>query len=507
MLINLDEVSLSDLDAIYRGESVELDDEWRPAVERSARIVARAASGDVAFYGVNTGFGKLATVQIPAGDVERLQRNLVLSHCAGIGNPLSGNVVRLVMALKLFSLARGMSGVRWEVLKLLAGMIRHDVLPLIPEKGSVGASGDLAPLAHLASVMIGEGRAFHGGSEMPGRAALDAAGLEPVTFAAKEGLALLNGTQVSTALCLSGLLHAWQIAISSLVTGALSTDAAMGSFAPFIPEIHELRGHQGQMDVAFALRRLLDGSEIRESHRTGDERVQDPYCLRCQPQVLGAALDVLRQAAGTLSTEATAVTDNPLVLPDGRIVSGGNFHGEPVGFAADQIAIAIAEIGAICQRRIAMLVDPSMSFGLPPFLSPDPGLNSGFMILDIASAALVSENKSLANPRSVDSLPTSANQEDHVAMSCHAARRLHEMCDNLANLVAMEALTATQGIEFRAPLQTSEQLRQYVSAVREVVGPLTEDRYHSDDIAAMTKLIGNGRFVPEFAPPLTGGSR
>ncbi len=502
MLIDPQSVSLSDLEAVYRGNALELDPRWRPAVEASEAIVSEAANGQEAHYGINTGFGKLATVRIPSKDVERLQRNLVLSHCAGIGNPIPDDVVRLCMALKLLSLARGLSGVRWCVLELLAGMIKHEVLPVIPEKGSVGASGDLAPLAHLAAVMIGEGRAHHGGVELSGSEALRAAGLSPIAFAAKEGLAMLNGTQVSAALALSALFDSWRIAASSLVTGALSTDAAMGSSTPFLPEIHEARGHAGQIDAGAALRELLKGSQIRDSHRHGDERVQDPYCLRCQPQVLGAALDALRQAGRTLGIEAAAVTDNPLVLPDGRIVSGGNFHGEPVGFAADQMAVAIAEIGSIAQRRIALLVDPALSFGLPAFLSPEPGLNSGFMILDIASAALASENKALANPRVVDSTPTSANSEDHVSMSCHAARRLHEMNGNLANLIAMEAITAVQGVEMRGPLTTSKKLKEFMAVVRGVAPPLEEDRFLADDLKSVVELIQDGRLVPDCAPLL-----
>ncbi len=502
MLICPTGVSLSGLEKIHDGDVLELDEGWRGGVEHSARIVAAAAAGDEAVYGINTGFGKLAAVRIPSGDTEILQRNLVLSHCAGTGKPLPDKVVRLAMSLKVLSLARGASGVRWKLLVLLAGMLERGVLPVVPEKGSVGASGDLAPLAHIAAVMLGEGRARLGDAEMSGAEALDRAGLEPVVLAAKEGLALLNGTQISTALCLSGLFEAWRLAVSSIVTGALSTDAAMGSSAPFNAEIHELRGHPGQVEIGIALRNLLKGSQIRESHRRGDERVQDPYCLRCQPQVLGAALDILRQAGRSMRTEAGAVTDNPIILTDGRILSGGNFHGEPVGFAADMVAMAMAEIGSIAQRRIALLVDPAMSFGLPAFLSPDPGLNSGFMAMDIASAALASENKALANPRVVDSTPTSANQEDHVAMSCHAARRLLEMADNLSSLVGMEALCAVQGIEFRAPLRTSPPLQEFVSRVRAVVGPLGEDRFLADDIRDVAELVEEGRLAPEGGPKL-----
>ncbi|MEP5757616.1 MAG: histidine ammonia-lyase, partial [Nitratireductor sp.] len=412
-------VPLATLEAVYRGnDAVMLDDRFRPAIASAAARIAAIVGGDAAVYGINTGFGKLASVRIPADDVATLQRNLILSHCCGVGVPLAGDIVRLVMALKLISLGRGASGVRPETVALIEAMLARDVLPVIPEKGSVGASGDLAPLAHMTAAMIGEGEAVFEGQRVPAADALDKAGLEPIVLAAKEGLALINGTQVSTALALAGLFRAHRAARAALITGALSTDAAMGSTAPFHPEIHALRGHRGQIDTAAALRALLAGSEIRDSHIEGDQRVQDPYCIRCQPQVDGACLDLLRMAARTLEIEANAVTDNPLVLSDG-VVSGGNFHAEPVAFAADQIALAICEIGAIAQRRIALLVDPALSFGLPAFLAKKPGLNSGLMIAEVTSAALMSENKQMAHPASVDSTPTSANQEDHVSMACH----------------------------------------------------------------------------------------
>jgi histidine ammonia-lyase len=491
------EVGLSDLEAIFRGASAQLNPDSRTAVEASAAVIASAAAGDAPVYGVNTGFGKLASVRIDKDGLETLQRNLVLSHCAGVGEPLSPDVARLVIALKLLSLGRGASGVRWELLELLQGMLDRGVLPLMPGQGSVGASGDLAPLAHLAAVMIGEGEATFEGEVSTGREALGRANLQPLVLGPKEGLALINGTQVSTALALAGLFHARRAANSSLVTGALSTDAAMGSSAPYRKDVHALRGLRGQMDVGRALRAILSGSEIRESHREGDERVQDPYCLRCQPQVLGACLDLLRQAGATLRVEANAVTDNPLVLPDGSIVSGGNFHAEPVAFAADQIAMAIAEVGAIAQRRISMLVDPALSFGLPAFLSPSPGLNSGLMIAEVTSAALMSENKALANPRSVDSTPTSANQEDHVSMACHGARRLLEMTANLERIVGIEALAATQGVEFRAPLKTSPRLQEVIERVRSTVSPLNEDRYLASDLEAAATLVRNGDLLTD----------
>jgi histidine ammonia-lyase len=487
------EVTLTELEAVYReGAAARLDPAFLPAMEASAARITEIASGKEAVYGINTGFGKLASVRIPAGDVATLQRNLILSHCCGVGESLGDDVVRLVMALKLVSLGRGSSGIRVETAKLIEAMLERGVLPVIPGQGSVGASGDLAPLAHLAAAMIGEGEATFEGERMPARAALEKAGLEPVVLAAKEGLALINGTQVSTALALAGLFRAHRAARSALITGALSTDAAMGSSAPFHPEIHTLRGHAGQIDTAAALWSLLDGSEIRESHREGDERVQDPYCIRCQPQVDGACLDLLRQAARTLVTEANAVTDNPLVLSDGSVVSGGNFHAEPVAFAADQIAIAICEIGAIAQRRIALLVDPALSFGLPAFLAPKPGLNSGLMIAEVTSAALMAENKQMAHPASVDSTPTSANQEDHVSMACHGARRLMQMTENLFGIVGIEAATAAQGIDLRAPLKTSAELRKAHAVIRNDVPALGDDRYMASDLAAATELVSSG---------------
>ena len=486
-------VPLKTLETIYRtGEAARLDASFDAGIEKAAARIAEIASGDVPVYGINTGFGKLASIKIAPADVATLQRNLILSHCCGVGKPLGENIVRLVMALKLISLGRGASGVRLEVVRLIEAMQEKGVVPVIPEQGSVGASGDLAPLAHMTAVMIGEGEAFYAGERLPGGAALEKAGLKPVVLAAKEGLALINGTQVSTALALTGLFRAHRAAQAALVTGALSTDAAMGSSAPFHPDIHTLRGHKGQIDAAAALRALLAGSVIRESHITGDERVQDPYCIRCQPQVDGACLDLLRSAARTLEIEANAVTDNPLVLSDDTVVSGGNFHAEPVAFAADQIAIAVCEIGAIAQRRIALLVDPALSFGLPAFLAKKPGLNSGLMIAEVTSAALMSENKQMAHPASVDSTPTSANQEDHVSMACHGARRLLRMTENLAAIVGIEALTAAQGIEFRAPLVTSPELQKVVAALRTVVPTLEEDRYMATDLAAASSFVSSG---------------
>ena len=490
-------VTLSQLERIWRGGvAAELDRAVRPGVEAAADLVARAAAGEEAVYGVNTGFGKLASVKIPAKDTAQLQRNLILSHCCGVGEPLDVATTRLMMVLKLMSLGRGASGVAWATVELIEGLLREGVTPVVPEQGSVGASGDLAPLAHMAAAMMGEGEACYDGRRLAAADALRAAGLSPVELGPKEGLALINGTQFSTACALVGLWGGWRNALGAIVTSALSTDAIMGSTAPLVDEIHTLRGHRGQIDAARAQRALMEGSEIRESHREDDARVQDPYCIRCQAQVTGAAMDLLRRAGEVLEVEANAVTDNPLVLVgEGRIVSGGNFHAEPVGFAADQIAMALAEIGAIAQRRVALMVDPTLSFDLPPFLTPEPGLNSGLMIAEVTTAALMSENKHLANPCTTDSTPTSANQEDHVSMAAHAARRLGRMNQNLNTILGVEAICAAQGIGFRAPLQTSAPLQAAVARLRRAVPALEADRYLAPDLHSAAAMIRDGDLV------------
>jgi histidine ammonia-lyase len=490
-------VTLADLERVWReGLAVRLADSARAGIADSAARIDAAAKGDVPVYGVNTGFGKLASIKIKAEDTATLQRNLILSHCCGVGEAVEEETVRLIMALKLLSLGRGASGTRPELVALIEAMLAKGVHPVIPAQGSVGASGDLAPLAHMAATMLGEGRATWQGREMASAEALAAAGLKPMVLAAKEGLALINGTQVSTAFALVGLFEASRSARNALVSSSLSTDAIMGSTAPFLDEIHQLRGHRGQILAASAIRALMDGSEIRESHRVGDTRVQDPYCIRCQPQVTGACIDLLTQAGRTLEIEANAATDNPLVLVEtGQIVSGGNFHAEPVAFAADQIALAIAEIGAISQRRIALMVDPALSHDLPPFLTPDPGLNSGLMIAEVTSAALMSENKHLANPCSTDSTPTSANQEDHVSMAAHGARRLKRMNANLAQIVGIEVLCAAAGVEFRAPLKTSTPLQAVVARLRKSVAALDQDRYMAPDLAEVAALVRSGALL------------
>ncbi len=498
------EATLAQLEHIWRNEApAKLHPSARAGIDRAAGMIHAAATGSDAVYGVNTGFGKLASIKIAVEDTATLQKNLILSHCCGVGEPMPRATARLMMVLKLLSLGRGASGVRHEVIALLEAMLEKGVTPVIPAQGSVGASGDLAPLAHMTAAMLGHGQAEFNNHIKPAVEALKDAGLSPIELGAKEGLALINGTQFSTAYALAGLFDGWNAAQAALLTSALSTDAIMGSTAPLQPEIHTLRGHPGQIEAAAALRALLDGSVIRESHREGDSRVQDPYCIRCQPQVTGAAMDVLRQAARTLEIEANAATDNPLVLTEaGLIVSGGNFHAEPVGFAADMIAMALSEIGAIAQRRIALMVDPVLSFDLPAFLTPKPGLNSGFMIAEVTTAALMSENKHMAHPTVIDSTPTSANQEDHVSMAAHGARRLGRMVANLNVILGVEALCAAQGIEFRAPLPTSTPLQAAVARLRADVATLGDDRYMADDIATAARLIGNGALTAATATPM-----
>ncbi|MGA0539189.1 histidine ammonia-lyase [Neotabrizicola sp. VNH66] len=497
------ETTLAQLERIWRdGAAARLDDSARPAVEAAAARIAQAAAGDVPVYGVNTGFGKLASLKIAPQDTAKLQENLILSHSCGVGEPMPRATARLMMALKLLSLGRGASGVRWQVIALLQDMLAAGVTPVIPAQGSVGASGDLAPLAHMAAVMLGHGEAELAGHIHSGAEALRLAGLSPIILGPKEGLALINGTQFSTAYALAGLFDGWRAATEALTVSALSTDAIMGSTAPLEPEIHALRGQPGQIAAAAFLRAALTGSAIRDSHREGDSRVQDPYCIRCQPQVTGAAMDVLRMAARTLETEANAATDNPLVLSDGQIVSGGNFHAEPVGFAADMIAMALAEIGAIAQRRVALMVDPTLSFDLPAFLTPKPGLNSGLMIAEVTTAALMSENKHLAHPTVIDSTPTSANQEDHVSMAAHGARRLGRMVANLQHILGVEAMCAAQGVEFRAPLLTSAPLQRSLAALRAEVPALTDDRYMAPDLAAAARLIAEGALGTATGLPL-----
>jgi len=493
------EVDLATLRAIYQGNvTLSLDQSARQAIADAQQTVeAIVASGKVV-YGINTGFGKLAQTQIPAGRLADLQRNLVLSHSVGLGDLLPDNVTRLVVATKIISLARGHSGVRIELVEALLTLFNAGVMPVIPEKGSVGASGDLAPLAHMSLMLLGEGQVRLNGVLIPATEGLASVGLSPFVLGPKEGLALLNGTQVSTALALRGLFEGENLFAAGLMAGALSLEAIKGSLKPYDARIHQARGQQGQIAVAAAVSALIEGSEILASH-TNCGRVQDPYSIRCVPQVMGACLDNLCHAARILQIEANAASDNPLVFSDsGDVISGGNFHAEPVAFAADILALAIAEVGAISERRLALLLDTGLS-GLPPFLVHDGGVNSGFMIAQVTAAALASENKSLAHPGSVDSLPTSANQEDHVSMATYAARRLGSMCFNSAAVVGIEAMAAAQGIEFNRPLKSSATLEQAMGTIREQVAFLEEDRLLAPDIEAMRQWASRADWPPALS--------
>jgi histidine ammonia-lyase len=497
-------VTLEQWRSAYRGARIRLAPGSQAAISASAAAVARILEKGQPVYGINTGFGKLASVRIDESDLAQLQRNIVLSHAAGTGPATPAPIVRLMMALKLASLAQGASGVRPATVAMLEAMIGRGAIPVVPAQGSVGASGDLAPLAHMAAAMIGVGEIEFDGERLDATEGLARAGLEPLELGPKEGLALLNGTQFCCAYALAGLFEAELVFQSALVTGALATEAARGSDTPFDPRIHALRGHAGQIEAAAALRMLMAGSAIRASHLKNDTRVQDPYCLRCQPQVMGAVLDLLRQAAATLGTEANCVSDNPLIFPEtDEALSGGNFHAEPVAFAADVIAIAICEIGSIAERRIAMLVDPALS-GLPAFLTPRPGLNSGFMIPQVTAAALVSENKQRAMPASVDSIPTSANQEDHVSMAAHGARRLLDMAANASAVIGIELLAAGQGCDFSAPLISSPSLEAVRARLRQAVPVLGDDRHFHPDIEAANALVRTGAIIAAATISLPG---
>lgn len=491
-------LSLSHLRAIWSGTgSIALDASDYARIDASAAAVAKALATGKALYGINTGFGKLASTRISDDNLAALQRNLILSHAVGVGPALSDRVTRLALAMKVVTLAQGRSGVRRIVADGLLTLLNSGALPIIPAQGSVGASGDLAPLAHMSCALLGEGEVRFKGETLPAQEALKRIGMAPVVLGPKEGLALINGTQISTALALDALFRAQDVFDAALVAGAMSTDALKGTDAPFDERIHLARGQKGQIEVAARLRALMAGSAIRESHRDSavDPRVQDPYSLRCQPQVMGACLDVLNQAAATLEIEANAVTDNPLVFAEDDVVlSGGNFHAEPVAFAADMISMAAAEIASISERRIALLIDPALS-GLPPFLTREGGLNSGFMILHVTAAALVSENKTLAHPASVDSLPTSANQEDHVSMATFAGRKAGDIATNAAHVIAIELLAAAQGIDFQAPLKTSATLQRSYDAIRKVSAFMDTDRSLAGDIARVRELIEQRTFA------------
>lgn len=501
---------LDELRAIAAGGvNLQLDSAAAARIAAASALVQRIAGGDAAVYGVNTGIGKLAMTRIARDQLAKLQRNIILSHAVGTGAALGDETVRLVIALKVVSLAQGHSGVRPALVQALMDCHNRGLLPCIPSKGSVGASGDLAPLAHLAATLMGDGEATVGGRRMTAREALAGVGLSPFEFGPKEGIALINGTQVSSALALAGLFAIENVFAAAVAAGALTVDAAAGSDTPFDARIHATQRHAAQRELAQRYRTLLAGSAIRESHRQGDARVQDPYSLRCQPQVMGACLGQMRYAAEVILTEANGTSDNPLVFAEtGELLSGGNFHGEPIALAADALAVVIAEIGSMSERRTALLIDASLS-GLPAFLVRESGVNSGFMMAQVTAAALTSENKTLAHPSSVDSIPTSANQEDFVSMATHAARRLGEMADNAAAIVAIELLAAAQGVALRAPLTTSAALSDVLATIRAVVPFYAVDRFFAPDIEAAKRLVGAGafrRWIPQLLPSTEQGS-
>jgi len=487
-------LSLAQLRQLWNGAEARLDDASMQRVANAAASVDRIVAGGETVYGVNTGFGLLANTRIHDHRLAELQTNLILSHSAGLGDPLPRYVTRLMILLKLLGLGRGYSGVRPLVIEALQRLLDQDAMPLIPAQGSVGASGDLAPLAHLIAALMGHGRIDLAGDLMPADAALQKLGLQPLELGPKEGLALINGTQASTAIALDALFCGERVFAAALAAGALSVDALKGSAKPFDQRVSDVRGQPGQIRVAAELRALLEGSEILASHSTGCPKVQDPYSFRCQPQVMGAALDLLENASRTLTIEAGAVTDNPIVFPDeDAAISGGNFHAQPIAFAADTISMALCEVGSLSERRIGVLIDPKMS-GLPPFLTEDSGVNSGLMIPQVTAAALVSENKSLAFPASVDTIPTSAGQEDHVSMAPIAGRKAAQIARNAAGVVGIELIAAAQGIECHSPLKTSEELQEVHAKVRERSARLVSDRYWADEMAALQSAVLSGEF-------------
>jgi len=498
LVIEKQMITLADLRAVWREDTaISLGQDARRRVAEANELIDDVVAHGDLIYGVNTGFGQMAQVRISDNELVHLQENLVRSHAVGVGEDLDDEIVRLIMVCKVIALAEGFSGVRLELVDALCALINNNIYPRIPSRGSVGASGDLAPLAHMAGALIGIGEVRMNGNLVPAPIALQHAGIEPIRLAPKEGLALLNGTQVSTALALAAVFRTENALAAALMAGAMTSDAIKGSDTPFDKRIQSVRGHGGQIAVAGVLRDLMKGSDIRESHLECD-RVQDPYSIRCQPQVVGACLDVLRHVCSVLETEANAVTDNPLVFVESEaVLSGGNFHAEPVALAADYLALAIAEIGALSERRIALLIDSHLS-GLPPFLVKQGGLNSGFMMTQVTAAALASENKSHAHPASVDSIPTSANQEDHVSMATFAARRLHTMLDNVDDIIAIELLAAAQGIEFHHPQTSSPAIEAVIAALREISPAYEEDRSLSSDIRRVAATIDDGNYC-QFA--------
>ena len=463
-------------------------------IKAANKTILDIVEKDQTVYGVNTGFGLLANTKIPKEDLEDLQRRIVLSHSAGMGDDISNASVRLMILLKINSLSLGYSGIRLEVIQFLCDLLKNEVYPCVPKKGSVGASGDLAPLAHMSAILLGYGYVSYKGERMTALEGLKKAGMTTIVLRAKEGLALLNGTQLSTTFSLEGLFYAEDLFAAAVVIGSMTTEAVLGSRSPFDARVHKIRGHKTQIDAASMYVKLLeDKSEISLSHVNCD-RVQDPYSIRCQPQVMGACLSQIRNTAETLLVESNGVTDNPLIFVDeGDVISGGNFHAEPIAFASDNLALAISEIGALSERRMALLVDKHLS-QLPAFLVNNGGINSGFMIAQVTSAALASENKALSHPSSVDSLPTSANQEDHVSMATYAGRRLADMAENTGGILGIELLAAAQGMDFRAPNKSSKSLEEAKAMIRAEVTFYEEDRYFTDDIEKAMALVRSGLY-------------
>jgi len=495
--LNPENLDLPTLRKLWQGEAGNLDAASMQRIVNAATSVDRIVASGETVYGINTGFGLLASTRIPDDRLAELQTNLILSHSAGLGEPLPRHVTRLMIVLKLLGLGRGHSGVRPLVIEALQALLDRDAMPVIPSQGSVGASGDLAPLAHMTAALMGYGEIDLAGERMSAHVALERLGRTELQLGPKEGLALINGTQASTALALDALFAGERVFAAAIAAGAMSVDALKGSVKPFDARVSELRGQPGQIRVAAALRELLDGSEILASHECCCSKVQDPYSFRCQPQVMGAALDLLDNAARTLTIEAGAVTDNPILFPDDdSAISGGNFHAQPVAFAADTIAMALCEVGSLSERRVGVLIDPKMS-GLPPFLTENSGLNSGLMIHQVTAAALVSENKTLAFPASVDSIPTSAGQEDHVSMAPIAARKAGQIARNAAGVIAVELIAAAQGVDYHAPLKISPKLQPIHDVIRELTPRFTSDRYWASDLAALQAAVLAGEIGPK----------
>lgn len=503
IIVSGEPLSLSSLKPVYEGPvKVELTEQAISNIESGHQVIVDAIERGQVVYGVNTGFGKLADRRISHEDLAELQKRSVLSHMVGVGDPLPDHIVRAVLVIKLMGLARGHSGIRTVVANLMADMINHDVLPVIPSQGSVGASGDLAPLSHMAGAMIGEGKVRINGQTVGAQEGLARVGLSPIELGPKEAPALINGVQASTAIAVSALFGAENVLNAGLAAGALTLEATAGRDSVLDDRIQKIRGHKGQIRVAGVLRKLVEGSPVLGVEFEG-RRLQDPYCLRCQPQVMGAALDLLSFAANTLEQEVNAVSDNPLMFPnEDEVLSGGNFHGQPVAYAADIIALAICEIGSISERRQAMLMDSSMS-GLAPFLVENAGLNSGFLMAQVTSAALVAQNRAQATPNSVDSIPTSAGQEDHVSMATHGALRVLPMVRNAAYTVAIELLSAAQGLDLRNGGKAAPGTAAAYNFVRSKAAFLDEDRIMAGEMEQICSGVLDGFFMNVTALAVT----